>query len=334
MQLGGKVDIRALSNGYQGAAVLFAALELGLFEALEKGSYEAAELASQLGLELRGIEVILDALVTLTLLHKEGGRYSNSEEASRFLLEAAPQSLVAILKHRALVARRWMRLAETVKRGLPVDEGPSVLRDEAANRSFIKGMAQASRSRIAPVLAQLPLAEVEVMVDIGGGPAVYLCEALRGRPKMRGILVDLPLTLGVAAEEIEARGMTGRIDLVACDFYHEPLSLQAQADLVLVSQVLHAEGPKENQALLQRIARIVAPGGHLAVVENMVQHHDRSRPAAGALFAVNMLAGTERGRTYSAEEISQWMEAAGLEVGPCQEISERTQMVVGGKPML
>ena len=39
---------------------------------------------------------------------------------------------------------------------------------------------------------------------------------------------------------------------------------------------------------------------------------DRTRPAVGAVFALNMLVATDRGDSYTAAEIGGWMRAAGL----------------------
>lgn len=50
---------------------------------------------------------------------------------------------------------------------------------------------------------------------------------------------------------------------------------------------------------------------------------------AKVLFAVNMLTGTRRGRTYTADEVSEWMREAGLEPGSVESIEPRTQMIVG-----
>ena len=70
-------------------------------------------------------------------------------------------------------------------------------------------------------------------------------------------------------------------------------------DLVFLSQVVHAEDDAKNRALFAAIAARIAPGGRLVVHERTVEE-DRSRPAEAALFAVNMLAMTAGGTTYTA----------------------------------
>lgn len=82
-------------------------------------------------------------------------------------------------------------------------------------------------------------------------------------------------------------------------------------DLLFLSQVLHAESPLANRALLARLAPLLADGGRLVVQEHVVQP-SRTAPPEGALFAVNMLAMTPGGRRYTQEEIGAWARAAGL----------------------
>ena len=53
------------------------------------------------------------------------------------------------------------------------------------------------------------------------------------------------------------------------------------------------------------------PGGHLVIREFILQE-DRSGPPHAALFALNMLVGTEHGNTYTEGQYRAWMQEAGL----------------------
>jgi hypothetical protein len=67
----------------------------------------------------------------------------------------------------------------------------------------------------------------------------------------------------------------------------------------------------ENRSLIQRCARALSPGGHLVIREFILQE-DRTAPLHAALFALNMLVGTEHGNTYTEGEYRAWMQEAGL----------------------
>jgi hypothetical protein len=53
------------------------------------------------------------------------------------------------------------------------------------------------------------------------------------------------------------------------------------------------------------------PGGRLVVLDWLMSE-DRTSPLPGALFAINMLVGTEAGDTFTEFEVRGWMEQAGL----------------------
>ena len=67
--------ILTLGRSYQAAAVLAAAADLNLFERLGRGRRTAAELSKQLQCDLRGLSVLLDALVALKLVEKSANSY-------------------------------------------------------------------------------------------------------------------------------------------------------------------------------------------------------------------------------------------------------------------
>src|ERR1039457_2150403 len=69
-------EILALGRSYQGAAVLAAAADLDLFSALVSAPLGAADLARTLECDLRGLTILLDALVGLRLLEKSGNHYA------------------------------------------------------------------------------------------------------------------------------------------------------------------------------------------------------------------------------------------------------------------
>src|SRR5690349_5323340 len=80
-------------NGGWVAAILGSAARHGVFEALEGGSGTAETVAQKTGISLRGAQAVLDGLTGVGLLTHAGGRYSNTPEASAFLIKGKPSYL-------------------------------------------------------------------------------------------------------------------------------------------------------------------------------------------------------------------------------------------------
>ncbi len=57
--------------------------------------------------------------------------------------------------------------------------------------------------------------------------------------------------------------------------------------------------------------RALIPGGRI-VIRDHVMTSDRTRPRAGAVFAVNMLLVTPAGGTYTYDQIREALSKAGL----------------------
>jgi hypothetical protein len=59
---------------------------------------------------------------------------------------------------------------------------------------------------------------------------------------------------------------------------------------------------------------------------------DRSTPYAAAMFAINMLAMTDGGTTYTAGEIEDWGRAAGFVPERRERLSPMSELVTLRKP--
>src|SRR5690242_2408843 len=76
--------------GVFSSAALLAALQLELFNALGEKAMTVEELAAAMHVKPRRLVPVLNVLVSLGLLDREGQRYSNGEEAAYYLIKGKP----------------------------------------------------------------------------------------------------------------------------------------------------------------------------------------------------------------------------------------------------
>lgn len=326
--------LNLLAGGFMEAKILLAGVELGIFDHLDRDRGATAdEAAVAVAGDPRGVEILLDALAAIEVVQKRDGRYRNRAEYADLLRTDRGGHFAWMLRHRNRVFRNWALLEDRITGRAPVtDDDRAILSDPRQNESFIRAM-YVGGSKMAPALIDaIDLDGVRVAADLGGGPGHYLAEMARRSPELEPWLIDLPLTLEVARRVQAGSGVAARIRYLTWDFFAEPPpDGLPQLDLVLISAVLHAEGPDENRTLLQKLAPFLSPGGRIVVQENTVEE-DRSRPREGALFAVNMLAGTPRGRTYTPGEIRAWGAEAGLEFVSERRLTPRHFLVEMRRP--
>jgi ubiquinone/menaquinone biosynthesis C-methylase UbiE len=82
-------------------------------------------------------------------------------------------------------------------------------------------------------------------------------------------------------------------------------------DIAILGHILHSEGEDRSRELLKKTFRTLKSGGTIAIGEWLV-NDDRTKPLPSLMFAVQMLVNTEKGDTFSFNEIKTWLEEAGF----------------------
>jgi SAM-dependent methyltransferase len=296
-------DIMGMAHGYQRSMALFAALDLGVFSALAKGPADAARLARDLSADPRRLSILLNALVGVGLLGKQGNTYRNGELAGRFLADG-PHSKASILLHHLDCWPEWTALAGRIRTGR---RAPG--KGKGYQENFIRGMEDNSRERAVSVAAQNPLRDGERVLDLGGGPGTYAVEWAKRYPGAHVTVFDLPETLAVTRKILKEKGASRLVALREGDFLRDRLG--GPYDFVWISQILHAFSEMECLFLLRKVRRAIAPGGRAAVQEFLLERGG-TFPPGPAFFSVHMVAVTEGGKAYTSGEIAAIFRSAGF----------------------
>jgi ubiquinone/menaquinone biosynthesis C-methylase UbiE len=291
-------ELRKIWSGFRPARVLITANNYRVFDHLQHPG-SARSVSENLNTDLRGTEILLDALVALGLLVKQKNRYRNTAAASQFLVSGKPYFQGDIIRHADALWENWSGLDEVLKTGKPRQR----FRDRKA---FILGMHNIASLKAKDIINVLGLKGVRTALDLGGGPGTYSIEmAKRG---IKVTLFDLPETIEIARKVIGKEKADG-IVLKGGDFMADDIG--KGYDLVFISQILHAYSEKDNLRLLKKCKKAMNKGGRMGIQEFYIDR-TRTHPVQGALFSVNMLVNTEGGRCYSIEEIKSWILKTGL----------------------
>ena len=301
--------ILAMTAGFQEACVIGTAAELDVFAALKDQWLTAPELADRLGADLRGTTILLDAVSALELLEKQDERYRVPAEIRPLLCPDEPDNILPMILHRMNVLRGWSMLSWTVKAGIPAPRPASVRGSDADTAAFVAAMHTTSGPMAEALVDRLGPLPFTHLLDVGGASGTWTLAFLRARPGTRATLFDLPHALGQARDRFDRTEFADRVRLVPGDFYVD--ELPQGADLAWLSAIVHQHSRPHNRALFANVHRALAPGGLIAI-RDVVMEPDRTRPMAGALFAVNMLANTATGTTFTFEELADDLRASGF----------------------
>ena len=317
-----------LGRSYQAAAVLAAAADLDLFDALAGRPRTAQETARKLRGDVRGIVILLDALVALRLLRKQAGRYSLIAGTAACLTADGAQSLLAMAQHQANCLRNWAQLARVVQTGRPAKRTPSVRGAGGDQAAFIGAMHNISAPHADRVIQALRPLRFHHLLDLGGASGTWTIAFLRACPAARATLFDLPHVIPMARRRLADAGLARRVQLVTGDFMKDPLP--SGANLAWVSAIVHQNSRAQNRALFASVFQALAPGGRIAL-RDILMAKTRTRPLAGALFAVNMLVATAAGGTFTFDELREDLEAVGFKQAAVLRQDEAMNSIVAAK---
>jgi len=304
-------DLAKLAGGYLEARVLQVAVSLGIFDALKDDGCDAPSVARAIHADLRGTELLLNALAALGLLKKESGLFSLTPVSSTYLVRSSPDYYGEMVLFDSSLWDFWGRLETAVRSGKPVRSPDMYQGDPEDTRRFIYAMHSlvAARGDARVVVETLDLSEVRDFLDVGSGPGTYPIHFCQKHPALRATIFDLPGTLRFTEEFVVAAGLSNHIKLIPGDYRTDPIPGRYQ--MIFLSNIIHAESGEENQRLMAKLHRSLDPGGKI-VIKDHILGESFAQPAAGALFSLLMLLTTEKGRCYSFHEVKEWLEKAGF----------------------
>jgi SAM-dependent methyltransferase len=163
---------------------------------------------------------------------------------------------------------------------------------------------------MAPAIVRLiNLKGVKRVLDVGGGSGVFSMAFVRARKGITAAIFDLANVVGLTKAYIDAENLGNLISVVGGDYTVDPLV--SGFDLVFISAVIHSNSSEINRHLFRKAFEALNPEGRLVVLD-YIMNGDRTSPAVGAYFSLNMLVGTREGDTYTESEVRGWMEDAGF----------------------
>ena len=148
------------------------------------------------------------------------------------------------------------------------------------------------------------------LLDVGGGSGIYSAAICAAHPQLTATVFEQDPVDGIVEAEIVRHGLEGRISVKTGDMF---LDEWPEADVVLLSNVLHDwDGPEVGE-LFAQAAKALAPGG-LLVIHDAFVSDDKAGPVETAEYSA-LLMNITQGKCYSPAEYAGMMEGHGFEPG-------------------
>jgi predicted O-methyltransferase YrrM len=310
---------------YWETKILLAAVKLDVFSVVDGGHHTARDLAHRIGAHEPTLILLLNALVALRLLKKEGERYANSSAAKTHLVRQSPQYIGHLLLLHDAEWENWGKLEQTVRTGRRAVDRHVFETDPELGSNVLAVLHRIGQQSGPEFARRLELTGPLRMLDLGGGAGTNAIAFCQVYPDVCATVFDLPATLPLAEKTVKEAGLASRIALLPGNFNTDQLG--GPYDVVLMSDILHYQTYETNAALVHKVFAHLAPGGRLIIKDRFLDEGGTG-PAWTTAFAVHILVNTQQGACYKTAEAMEWMTKAGF--GSVTEL-EPTAVVQGVK---
>ena len=299
-----------LVGGFSFHAV-HAAVKLDLFEKLGGDTRSPEDIARMLGCDTRGLEILLEVLVSLGYIVKTRRGYRNGRIAKKWMLSSSPVNYSHGFRYYApTMTDLFPHIDKSVKKGNSflnfydwLGKHPEVVPDF---QTFMMGLGKMS---IPEITGSIRLKK-ETVLDIGGSHGLYsigLCEAYED---ISVSIIDSKYAMPLLKQNIASASMERRIRLITGDFLK--YRFRESYDVVLLFNVLHEHTEEYNLAMITKIRNILNPGGRLVILDNISEN----KPTA----SINLVSRTYGlmfyhflgGRNYRYDEMKKWLSSCGF----------------------
>ena len=306
--------LQQLGFAYAPPLIISAVANNKAFDALQNGPKTLDQVKRETGASRRGLRAIMDSLVSLELLKKDRqSRYSLTPESQAFLLTNKPGTLAGFFGSiLPVMTSRWLRLADIVREGRPA----VAVNQETEGTEFfsqlvetIIPMSYAGAQQLAEHLNVAKAKDGFRVIDLAAGSGIWGIALAQKSPRVRVTAVDWAGMIPTTKRITGKFGVRDRFDFIEGDLLEA--NFGRGYNIATLGHILHSEGEERSQKLLKKVFRALKSGGTIAIAEWLV-NDDRTEPLPSLMFAVQMLVNTEKGDTFSFNEIKRWLEDAGF----------------------
>jgi hypothetical protein len=296
--------------------LIYLAVKFGIPELLRDGPRTSTDLAQQAAVHAPSLHRILRGLAVLGIVQEEANNHFSLTSKGCLLQPEHPDTLY----HDALITGEllpaWTGLLYSVQTGKPAFDmvfGSGMFTYTAQHpeleQHFNRQMAGMTTAIANAVVETYDFAEVETVVDIGGGYGTLLTRILEVYPTIGGVLFDLPEVIASARKEVIADAIGARIKCVPGDFFQ---AVPADGDRYILQVVIHDWDDAAAVRILRNCARVMHDDSRIVLIERLLPEKAVDGPAI-IQGDLNMLVLTG-GRERSVQEYEKLLRTAGLEV--------------------
>jgi ubiquinone/menaquinone biosynthesis C-methylase UbiE len=285
-------------------------MQLDLFTPLNKHPMSVEELAQAINVGTTKLRPLLDNLVLAGLLTQDGDRYSNTEEASKCLVQGQSGYMGAI---HGQLARFWsgiLKTASSIRTGTAQDMVDFANLSPEAAETFFRQLHPGNVATGHDLATRFDLSAAKSLLDVGGGSGGLAMGITEELPNIRATVVDLPNVTPLTRRFVEEASHAKRISVVAADVLNEPLT--GSYDVAALRAFIQVLSPEQALTALRNIYHVLEPAGSIYIIGNQVLDDTRLAPLPAVHFNLYLVNALDDGRGYTEKEHRNWLTEVGF----------------------
>jgi len=276
----------------------------------------AEEVARRIGTKPEPTSRLLDMLVIIGVITKDGGNYVNTPLAEEYLVEGKPTymgdfyAMTIEMNIEGMVAK----IPQALKSGIQEMDASQAYPDDFWGR-MTDMAARCQRAmwsyKALPLVIEMPeFPSFKRMLDLGGNAGIFTVALVSQHPTLKGIVFDQPSVIETTKKIISEYGLQDRIGVLVGDFTKDDIG--KDYDLVRTSDTLSFFPDKKKlEEICKKVYKSMNHDGVFISQQQMVISKNRIWPPDTAwLSHVMALAGSDC--TLYETDISEAMLKAGF----------------------
>ncbi len=321
--------IQALSTAVYPSFAMLAGMQLDVFTPLRDGSMTAEQLASTLNVKAEKLSPLLYALVAAELLTVDGDRFSNTPEASHFLVQGKPTYMG---DRHDFYRGNWSALFQTassIRSGMPQAQHDFTAMSEDELTPFLSNLHPQAVAAGRQLVELYDFASYQTLVDVGGGTGGMALAITGANPHLEATVIDLPTVLPVTQRCMEENRATDRIQVKAVNVVEEPLP--GTYDVAVLRSLLQVLSPEQAFEALRHICAAINPGGVIHIVGRILDD-SRLSPLETVGFNLVFLNVYRDGCACTEHEHREWLTALSFDHIERKPLTNGFSVITAHKP--
>jgi len=299
--------------------LLASALRTGIFRALDREK-DLATLKEELNADERALFIVVEALFSMGYVDKSHDRYIIADKARSIFLEMGKDYAGGYLPHFMNILKSWLALPEIIKGERP--EREPVPRDiPVFMHAMVSRPDSIAEEAVSQIIKRKPYAEN--VLDLGGGPGKY-SKAFVKRG-LRAVLFDSDEVIDYVSTAFNLKEIKN-MALKKGDFTQNiEKDFSEKFDIVFMGNICQIYSEERNREIIHQVHNLLKKNGMIAIEDFM-----RGRSPKAEIFAVNMLANSEEGNTWTEAQFGEWLKSGGFHETEIIDLAKKGKQLIMG----